>query len=241
MVIDAQSGRLIAKYGRIDSVSSPGSTLKPFVLRIALSSHLVDVRTRIACSGTMRLGQHDLACTHPRTVTVLDARQALANSCNTYFATVAQRMRTADLVDGLRRYGMVPMRVPESPDERILLALGLAGVAVSPRQLAEAYRRLATDLEDGNDDAAAAVREGLLESVTSGMAHAAQTEGVVLAGKTGSAHDRTLAGQHGWFAGVVFADGKRRRAAAQVLVVAVPGGNGNDAAMLARRVLQAPR
>lgn len=237
IVLDASSGRSTATFGHVDHASSPGSTLKPFILAAALLSGIVSPHTRIACIGTMRIGQHNLACSHPRANTVLDAQQALANSCNTYFVTVARQMQTADLIRSLRGFGIAPNEIPATPDDRALLALGLSGVDVSPRQLALAYRKLALSLAS-NSGTANTVREGMLQSVSTGMAHAAGTDGVTLGGKTGSAHDATGAGQHGWFAGILFTAGSPHPTASQVLVIQVPGSNGNDAANLAHDLLK---
>lgn len=235
VVMDAGSGRVLIDFGNVDVHASPGSTLKPFVLRAALGAGVITGRTTVHCNGTLQVAGHNLACVHPRDITVLDAREALAESCNTYFAAVAGRISSEAMVRGLLGFGMSVEHVPQSRDERVLLALGMQGVRVSPRQLAEAYRRFAKEMNAAPAGADAVVRDGLLQSVQTGMAHAAHVDGMILGGKTGTVDD---AGgrSHGWFAGLVF-DGENSVRAWRVIVVYVPNGNGNDAAALARRVL----
>ena len=228
--LDVPSGKIEGSFGDVRAEAAPGSTVKPFVLRAALASHVISERTTFACSGQTIIAGHNLACSHSRAVTVLDARQALANSCNAYFAAVAQRLSSLTLRNALTSEGFRVQVPPQTPDAKVMLALGLQDASISPAALARAYRELASGLH-----AEPPLRDGLLDSVNTGMAHAAFTQGVILAGKTGSAHDRTPAGQHGWFAGVVFS--ANMQAPTHVLVVYVPGGNGNDAAAHAHALL----
>lgn len=216
--------------------SKPGSTLKPFLLLTALRLGAVTSGTRVACTGTLRIAGRNLACSHPASLGVLDAREALAYSCNTYFARVAQQLPTSALQNALQRYGIRSEPIAGAPDQRVLLALGLEHVALTPVQLAHAYAALARTLSNGGPQGDA-VRAGLLDSVAYGMAHAAQTAGLTLGGKTGTAHDPAPMLQHGWFAGIVFSSGSPARAT-HVVVVYAPGGNGNDAANAAHQYLQ---
>jgi cell division protein FtsI/penicillin-binding protein 2 len=233
LVLAVDSGRVLAQTGDVDAGAAPGSAVKPFVLRAALESGVVTERTTMHCDGTLRVAGRNLACVHPRDVTVLDARQALAESCNTYFAAVARRMTARQMVSALRGAGFQVQGVPPETDARVLMGLGLEGVRVSVRQMAEAYRGLAVWVA-GGDASARAVREGMVASVQTGVAHAAFVPGVTLAGKTGTVDLRDTGRSEGWFAGVVYgAKGQPQ----QVLVVFVPNGNGRDAAALAARVL----
>jgi cell division protein FtsI/penicillin-binding protein 2 len=200
---------------------------------MALENGIIGERDGVHCSGTLMISGHNLACGHPRDITVLDARMALANSCNTYFATIARRTGAESLGDGLRAYGLKLTGKLDTPEERELLVLGIAGVHVSPMQIAAAYRRLAQQM-NAESSAAIVARDGMVQSVETGMARSAHVDGVALAGKTGTAQEVGVTWSHGWFAGIVL-DGKRQ--AQKVIVIYVPNGNGNDAAMLARRVL----
>lgn len=236
VVLDAASGRVLLSAGDIDAEAAPGSTVKPFVLRAALQAGVVNARTTAHCDGTLRIAGRNLACVHPRDVTVLDARQALAESCNTYFATVARRLSADQLETGLRSSGLQVSHVGADVDARELTGLGLLNVRASVRTLAAAYRALAQYMADANANARV-VREGLIASVESGAAHAAQVPGVRIAGKTGTV-DVRAGRSHGWFAGVVYgAHGEAER----VIVVYSANGNGRDAAAAAKRVLEAMR
>ena len=106
-----------------------------------------------------------------------------------------------------------------------MLVLGVSGIAVSPTQIASAYRKLALELDNPRAPTVLSpVREGLRDSVRYGMANNAAIPGIDIAGKTGTSNDG------GWFAGVgSFAQEQI------VLVIHLPRGNGADAARLAQR------
>jgi cell division protein FtsI/penicillin-binding protein 2 len=234
-VVDVPSGNIVSSFGAPDVRSAPGSTLKPFVLKAALDSDAITAQETIHCRGSLMVKGHNLACGHPRDLTDLDAEQAIAESCNTYFVTLARRMTSQALLNGLQAYGLHPSGSVAAPDDRALLAMGIVGIKTSPLELAMAYRILAQQMNGATGHAVAVVRDGMLQSVEFGMAHSAQTEGVMIGGKTGTAQDAPAPWSHGWFVGILF-DGKMQ--ARRVLVLYVPNGTGNDAALLAKRVLQ---
>lgn len=235
VVVDVPSGSILDSYGALDMPAAPGSTLKPFVLKAALDADVISAQETIHCRGTLMVKGHNLTCGHPRDITVLDARQALAESCNTYFVTLARRMTSQVLLNGLQAYGLHPAGSAAVPDDRALLAVGIVGIETSPRELAMAYRMLAQQMNGATGHAVGVVRDGMLQSVATGMARGAQTDGVMLGGKTGTAQDAPAPWSHGWFVGILF-DGQMQ--ARRVLVIYVPRGTGNDAALLAKRVLQ---
>jgi cell division protein FtsI/penicillin-binding protein 2 len=232
LVLRAADGRVLASYGPQSILAAPGSTLKPFILDAALTARVIGQDATIHCDGHLVIQGHNLACTHPRDIVDLDARQALANSCNTYFAALARRMSAENLRQGLRSYDLALSQHNlqlDAPDNRALLALGLQGVRTSPRQLALAYRKLALAVPP-----ASPIRAGLLQSVQTGMAHAAFIPGLILAGKTGTVDDPG-GRSHGWFAGILYRGDPASAVPSTVLVIYLPSGNGNDAAALARR------
>lgn len=233
--LDVPTGRTLLSVGNTAQHAAPGSTVKPFVLRAALARHAVEEHTAIHCDGHLRVAGRNLACVHPRDVTVLDARQALAESCNAYFAAVAERLTAVQLTDVLRHGGFAVGHAPADVEQRKLMGLGLLHVQATVQSMAAGYRGLALWL-GGGDPAAHVLQDGMVASVESGVAHAAKTPGLVIAGKTGTVDVAGPAHSHGWFAGVVYgSDGRPAR----VLVVFLPQGNGRDAAELARHVLQA--
>src|SRR5262249_34537920 len=153
-------------------------------------------------------------CTHSPAVNNLNASEALAYSCNTYFATVAAQFTPVELKQLLERSGFTAStrlapdeatgRVAMAPDTSHLQlqALGEWGIEITPLELAAAYRSLALQRRNENADSVAGpVFQGLEGSVQFGMAHAAQVPGFSVAGKTGTAANSSSPQTHGLFAG----------------------------------------
>jgi cell division protein FtsI/penicillin-binding protein 2 len=240
VVLDGRDGHMMAVVREADAArvaSAPGSTLKPLFLAAALNDGRVHAETTVICRGDLRIAGRDLACTHPRERNVFDAEQALAYSCNTWFANLARRFPPQEAVEVLRAAGFGSrtrlvqiesagsLREPARQANVQLLVLGIDGVAATPLQLASAYLRLARRF-----DAEPLVRRGLEDSVAYGMAHNAATAGLTIAGKTGTATNAGESWTHGWFAGIA-----SRQAVLMVVVIYLPHGNGADAAALAHR------
>ena len=217
--------------------STPGSILKPLFLAAALRRQLVQPQSTVFCRRDLRINadQRDwnLACTHPQSDVAFAAQDALAYSCNRYFANLADRIPPEQALATLKHYGLGQPKPPETREENELLVLGVAGIAVSPMQIATAYRKLALELDDNRVHA---VREGLSNSVRYGMAHNAFVAGMEIAGKTGTASDSVQGSSHGWFAGFGALDHEP-----VVIVIYLPSGNGADAARLAQHFFLATR
>jgi stage II sporulation protein D len=224
VVVDLKTGRLLAAVRDADQSASPGSILKPLFLAAALEQHEVLPQTTVFCRRNLHIvdGVHDvkLPCTHPQSDVAFAAQEALAYSCNQYFAALADRISTPQLAAILQHYGLPRAPLPMSREQKQLLVLGVKGITVSPPQIAAAYRKLFLELERSPPNATSL---GLEDSVVFGMAHNAAVPGVEVSGKTG-----TTAGG-GWFAGSAPVG-----PAHIVLVVYLPRGNGADAARLAQ-------
>jgi peptidoglycan glycosyltransferase len=251
LLIDIASNRLLASHHLAEAartVAAPGSTLKPLVLYQLLRASRWDADQRIACDRKLVIAGHRLACSHPPSPP-FNAQQALAWSCNSYFAQVARSLAPADLGQLLRPTGLLGVtglaakngateataefRKPENVDAVQLALLGIEGIRVTPFELAEAYRWLALETAAHSDSAAAQiVRAGLADSASFGMASAAGMGGVSVAGKTGTAEGTATAQTHGWFVGLVPAGNPR-----VVVVVYLPSGRGADAASVAANLL----
>ena len=99
VVIDIATGRLLAA-SHIDeaarTLAAPGSTLKPLALYTLIAAGKWNPTRRIACDRKLRIAGRSLACSHPP-ADPMDAPQALAWSCNTYFAAVAATLSPGDL------------------------------------------------------------------------------------------------------------------------------------------------
>jgi cell division protein FtsI/penicillin-binding protein 2 len=245
LVLDVKSGQLLAIAHPQEAAelrSSPGSVLKPFFLIEALEAGRIRPDTTIYCRRTLRIADRKADCTHPASETVFDAEQALAYSCNSYFAELAKRFSPKEASAALQKYGLTERsEVLSSPLSGVLqqtgqaeatelFVLGLDGIEITPRQLASAYRRLALRLPNlPSGSAVGAVERGLEGSVQYGMAHNAETPGVSISGKTGTASDAGQPWAHGWFAGYAPSDSPK-----VVIVIYLPRGNGADAAHLAQ-------
>jgi cell division protein FtsI/penicillin-binding protein 2 len=231
--VDVATGKLLASYHlSATPPQEPGSTLKPLVAAIALETDTATERTEVECHGTLAIGHHDLKCSHPRDITILDLQHAIAYSCNSWFAQLAGHIPGDQLVNGLRLYGLTPTAIVATTEQRQLLTLGLENIRVTPMQLAGAYRLLATQIQDAK---LRAIKSGLQDSVNYGMARNATVAGVVLGGKTGTAANPGTATTHGMFAGIIYSPSTGQPQA--VLAISLPQGNGADAAALAQRCL----
>jgi cell division protein FtsI/penicillin-binding protein 2 len=247
VVLDIASGRLLAA-SRLDeaarTLAAPGSTLKPLALFGLIAAGRWDPSRRIACTRRLRIGGRSLNCGHPP-ADPMDARQALAWSCNTYFAAVGESFGPGELRRLLGTAGLLgqtglagneavaDFTEPRTQDQASLAVLGLVGIRVTPLELAAAYRWLAIQLAaHPASNAARIVEAGLSDSASFGIAAPASLGGVVVAGKTGTANLGPGTQSHGWFAGLVPAE----RPSA-VVVVYLPAGHGANAAEVAADLL----
>jgi stage II sporulation protein D len=233
VVVEVKSGRQVATVKTTGERHAPGSILKPLFLAAALEQHEVLPETTVFCRRELHISSWNLACTHPQNDVAFSAKEALAYSCNRYFAELADRIPPAQSAAILAHYGLGPTRIPQNPEQKELLVLGVAGISVSPAKMAIAYRKLALELDEGK---APAVREGLRDSVSYGMAHQAAVAGTEIGGKTGTAGDGAQGRSHGWFAGTGYLGHEE-----VVIVIYLPQGNGADAARLAHDFFLATR
>ena len=247
VIIDIESGRIVAAHQLANAgrtLSAPGSSIKPLVLYTLVRSGRWNPERRIACDRRLIIAGHRLACTHP-TAPPFDAREALAWSCNSYFAAVARTLQPGELGQLLQPTGLLAVtglspseavaefREPETEAEEELAVLGTAGIRITPLELAIAYRWLAMQLEsDLHSTAAQVVSAGLAGSTSFGMADQAGAGGAPVIGKTGTAEGTKTSRTHGWFAGIAPAAKPQI-----VIVVYLPAGRGEDAAHLAGEII----
>lgn len=254
VVVDVASGSVLASHDLPTAAHRlvlPGSTIKTFVLYALLESGKLNPMESFLCPYHLTIAGMRLDCPHPEKTGPMFPSSALAWSCNNFFASMATRFAPAELVRSLARWGFTsPARIAR--DERTgeiatartqpdlqLEALGEFGIHVTPLELLQAYRRLALRRRDPALRSASldAVFEGLEASVRYGMASAARTERLSVAGKTGTSLSEDSPGRHGWFAGYAPAD-----APEIALVIYLESGNGPvDAAGIAHTVLAAYR
>lgn len=248
VVLDIRSGKILAslhsrELGR--AVAAPGSALKPILLFQSVQSGLWNADRTVPCQRNLQIREHRLVCSHPPG-SPFAAREALAWSCNTYFAEFARAIPPDHLEQMLRTAGLLGLthlapdesvaqfRKPRTLEDAELEVLGVEGIRVTPLELAAGYRWLAQQMAaDPNSIATKTVLGGLIDSATFGMAEAARSSGVAVAGKTGTAETIGSQRTHGWFAG--FAPVSNPEI---VIVVYLPVGRGADAARIAGEFLK---
>jgi stage II sporulation protein D len=236
LAVDLQTHAVLASEQRqqLDIPVLPGSVIKIATLAAALESGILTERTGILCTRQTVVAGHQLTCTHPDLHRPLKASEALAHSCNVFFATIAARLPRAALDRALTDLGLPPT----DPGQTVAAAaLGVEGRRIAPRRLVEMLARVTADPSPLPWRAAtlAAVREGLHGAATYGTASALERRGVDALAKTGT----TLSG--GVAQGLVV--GVWPAVMPTVgFVVLTSGGAGMDAASIAaERLVRLPK
>ena len=248
-VLDVASGKLIASWNlklAAQRLAAPGSTVKPFVLDELLSTGKVRGEQRLVCRRPLYIAGRRMDCSHSPAITSLDAADAIAYSCNSYFAAVATQLSPQELEEVYRRAGFTSVTrlassevagrisIAPSTGQLQLQALGDWGIEITPLELLSAYRNLALQKRRSHTALSAPVFAGLEHSVQYGMAHSAQPAGITAAGKTGTAAGRGTAHTHAFFAGYAPAEKPEI-----VLVVYLENGFGANAAAIAAPIFTA--
>lgn len=232
LLLDVDSGRVLASQNAAEAevrLVTPGSTIKPFTLLALHQQGKLADHPKLSCPGRLTLSGRRLDCSHPHLATPLDAKMALAYSCNYWFATVGKRLERARYMTLLRQYGFWVTGAATTD----LMALGEDGVTVTPLALAKAYRRLAQSAAaDSTIDPDLA--EGLLGAVEYGTAQLAAVPDLRVAGKTGTTASPNRMTTQAWFAGYAPAD----RPKVVVVVFADQGKGGATAAPEAAQILK---
>ena len=250
VVIDVASGKILAAYHlevAARRLELPGSSIKTFTLLALLEAGKVNEQTTLICKRSLKVGGHNLDCTHPEMKQPFDPATALAYSCNTYFATEAMRLTPVELRNDFLRYGfgspsgLAPNEVSgnvalaATPAELQMQAIGEWGLQVTPLELLLGYQKVA-QLSIKHDAKLDVLFAGLEGSTAYGMGRLAQPDGAMkVAGKTGTSLVEEGSWRHGWFAG--YAPENQPEIA---LVVFLEKGNGPiDASGVAREIFTA--
>lgn len=250
VVVRVPDGRVLAAHNLpvlTRRVAAPGSAIKPFVLQLLLETGAIGPKDSIACRRRLTIAGRRLDCSHPPEFATFQAEEALAFSCNSYFVTAAERLKPGELERRFRELGfnrpseLLPGegqgRVATATNlaERQLLAIGIAGIEITPLELASAYLQLARVNPSSATSAQKVVLAGLREATDYGLAQDAKPDGLSVTGKTGTASDPADPHTHAWFAG--FAPAEKPEI---VVVVFVERGRGSvEAANVAHRIFQA--
>src|SRR5260370_26519734 len=108
IIMDAQSGRVRAVVNpqvAFAQAVMPGSTMKPFTALAALRAGLIDEDSRTVCPGRFTGLGFSLPCVHADHLPPFTPSQAIAYSCNYYFATLRRRLVRDKLIETVRRFG----------------------------------------------------------------------------------------------------------------------------------------
>jgi stage II sporulation protein D len=157
VVIDVQTGRVRAVVNphlAFEEAFPPGSTIKPFTALAALRSGVIDENSRTLCRERYTRNGAKAVCSHKAHLQPLNPTQAIAYSCNYYFATVGERLKEDDLTATLSEFGFGRVTGVNNPDESsgVLLRKGWQPLnaigegrtlQVTPIQLLTAYAAFA--------------------------------------------------------------------------------------------------
>lgn len=250
VVVDVPSGRLLATY-RPDvaarRLARPGSAFKPFTLLWLLQSGKLSSTDSLVCRRNLRVGAHDLSCSHPQ-IGPLQAASALAYSCNDFFATFGGRLSATELRTAFTRAGfasatgLMPdeaigsIHLAGTDEERQLQAVGEGDMKITPLEMLAAYRAIALRRIDAAPSIAERlVFQGLEEATEYGMSRLAAPPEMKVAGKTGTPRTDNGHWTNGWFAGYAPAD----KPEIAVMVFVERGTGPGDAAPLAGEIFRA--
>ncbi len=227
VLLDVRTRRTLAVHSPEAAdreLALPGSAIKPLVLDALLRTRKLRPDETFPCPGALTIAGRQLTCSHPPLDRPIDARAALAYSCNNFVAHFARRFSPGELAAQLERTGLATTgKVTRAEhDTQVLQALGEDRVLVTASGMAAAYRLLALNIPDS-------IVAGMEDAVAFGTAQHARVAGLKIAGKTGSAQ------RIAWFAG--FAPSRSPEVAVAVMLHARSGGS--DAAPLAAKILEA--
>jgi SpoIID/LytB domain protein len=226
-------GQVLASQ-RLERLEEPvraGSIAKIVTLVAALDARVVSASSRIRCTRTLHLPPYDLTCAHPDLVQPLTPADALAHSCNVFFATVAKRLPRAAFNRAALALGVSPIG---GDLDLSRAALGLADASETPRGLLTMLQRLVQRQPPPiRDSTRRIVLDGLRRAAKEGTAAALLAHELHGWAKTGTAPG--VAGGFEGLAVAVTTDASDRPSRA--IVVRAPGGAGRDAAAIAAEIV----
>jgi len=108
IVIDPQNGCLRAVVNprlAFEQIFPPGSAIKPFTALAALRAGLIDREFRHQCRTRYARDGFEIVCSHPVSNSPFNLSQALAYSCNDFFARVGERLSEGAFNSTLGAFG----------------------------------------------------------------------------------------------------------------------------------------
>ena len=157
IVIDPQTGRVRATVNSqlaFGEAFPPGSTIKPFTMLAALRDRIINSDSSVLCREPYQHARFRIRCSHTPLKPPFNPTEALAHSCNYFFARIGERLDARTFDTTLSDYGFgartgasvdreAAGKLPVSP-WRTSYALGEAkgNLLVTPAQLITAYTAL---------------------------------------------------------------------------------------------------
>jgi beta-lactamase regulating signal transducer with metallopeptidase domain len=182
VVLDANTGAILAEVGPTRVPIVTGSTLKPFTIAAALDAGAITA-TQTFDSSTHRYGSDEIRDAEPHEQ--LDVAHILAVSSNAGTSRIFDALGADRLVTYLSKLGLPAPHVDSNSFAGAQLATGEV-MAVTPLALAEAYVALA-NARGISATTSRDVMAMLATAVTEGTGKAAAVPNVAIAGKTGTA------------------------------------------------------
>ncbi|MBO0860155.1 MAG: SpoIID/LytB domain-containing protein [Chloracidobacterium sp.] len=155
IVIDPQNGRLRAVVNpeiAFEQTFPPGSAIKPFTALAALRGGLISREFRHRCQKRYDRDDFEIVCSHPASNSPFSLSEALAYSCNDFFAHIGERLSEGAFNSTLDAFGFgrkTGVNAKESSGElpggdwSVRNALGESDhLLVTPVQLITAYAAL---------------------------------------------------------------------------------------------------
>ncbi len=108
IVIDPQNGRLRAVVNprlAFEQAFPPGSAIKPFTALAAMRAGLLSRENRHQCQTRYSRDGFEIVCSHPKSNSPFNLTQALAYSCNDYFARAGERLSEGTFNSTLGSFG----------------------------------------------------------------------------------------------------------------------------------------
>jgi len=236
VVLDPQTGRIRAIVNpdlAFKSAFPPGSTIKTFTALAALRAGVITEDTRIRCRRKYKRADVTDNCVHPPNLPPLNPAEALAYSCNYFFATTGERLDSENFAELLHEFGFGRTTGIEGQSESAgIIARGKwqpqsplgegRFLQVTPVQMATAYAALFNGGAllkpnyDGvrkvraqihiNDKERSMLLDGMRGAVTFGTAEKADLDSlpVYIVGKTGTSTQIGGFRTQGWFIGLAF-------------------------------------
>ena len=240
VVIDPQTGDVRAVVNpevAFDHALPPGSTIKPFTTLAALQTGVITHDTRIRCRQKFKREDVVDNCSHPPNLAPFTPAEALAQSCNYYFASLGERLNEERVSSLLNEFGLGQMLARDRWQPESAVGEG-AYLQVTPIQLAKAYAALFNGQIQLNEKDRSILIEGMRGAVSFWTAKKAELDSLpaFVIGKTGTSTPLQGFRPQGWFVGLALANDTK--AAQLVVVVYLKNAHGSDAAEVARPIFE---